>query len=49
MADGASAAAAPAQAVSADFDKEQFRQRIEVKALRVPAKQCHHYMKLLAP
>lgn len=49
MADGAPAAAAPAQAVAADFDKDQFRQRIDVKAVRVPARQCHHYMKLLAP
>lgn len=31
----------------ADFDKEQFKQNIKVKALKIPAKQCQLYMKLL--
>ena len=30
------------------FDREQFRQRIAVQALRVPTKQCQHYMSLLS-
>lgn len=32
-----------------DFDKEQFRTVLTVKAVKVPAKQCHRYMKLLTP
>ncbi len=30
------------------LDRELFRQRISLKALRVPTKQCHYYTKLLA-
>ena len=42
-------APAPAAAPDVDFDKAQFRQWVGVKALRVPARRFHHYMKLLSP
>jgi hypothetical protein len=42
-------AAAPQEDFSADFDKEQFRQMLAVKALRVPTRECHRYMKALTP
>lgn len=35
------------EALPADFDKDQFKHNINVKALKIPTKQCHHYMKLL--
>jgi hypothetical protein len=35
-------------ALPPDFDREQFRHVINVKALKVPAKDCHRYVKLLA-
>lgn len=36
------------EAISPDFDKEQFRQLIRVTALKIPAKDCQYYMKLLS-
>ena len=42
---GPAAEAPPPLAV---LDKEQFRERLELKALRVPTKQCHQYMQLLS-
>ena len=41
-------ALAPGDTLPAEFDKEQFRHVIKVKALRVPAKQCHPYMRRLS-
>jgi len=46
---GVASAAPLAEALPADFDKDQFRQVIQVKALKIPARQCQHYMKLLMP
>lgn len=34
------------EALPADFDKSQFIQNINVKALKIPKKQCQQYMKL---
>lgn len=34
--------------LSPNFDKSQFNEIIQVKALKIPAKKCHEYMKLLS-
>ncbi len=47
MSSGAPRPAEAPEALPADFDKDQFKHTINVKALRIPTKQCHHYMKLL--
>ncbi len=46
------AAAPPAEmppALDADFDRAQFDRAVPVRALRVPARECHRYLRLLAP
>ncbi len=50
----AAAAAAPPPAemppaLDADFDRAQFDRSVPVRALRVPARECHRYLRLLAP
>lgn len=45
---GGGGPAAEAPLSLAVLDREQFRGRLEIKALRIPTKQCHRYMQLLS-